>query len=142
MFPNHLRKILSDYDEAGIEAIMLAISDFDPTILVALPRNNMYHHPFQKGPYLDKFLSDGGFTIFERKLTVERQKDADYKTLEKQNLEAGPEAVKVAAEANRLSHAANIIAQKNKRITLANTVIAGLAFILSILAFLKTYNII
>jgi len=142
IFPNHLKKILPGFDEAGIEALMVSISDFDSSILATLPRNNMYHHPFQKGPYLDKFLTDGGFKMFEQQLQIGRKKEADLTNLERENLAAAPEAVRVAAEANRLSNAANIIARQNKKITAVNTVIACLALILSILAFLKTYNII
>jgi hypothetical protein len=114
IFPNHLKKILPGHNESSIEMILIGIASFDSSILTVLPRNNMYHHPIQKGTYLDTFLSKGGFTALKADLNVSRLNDIEHKKIEREYLEAAPDTVRVAAEANRLSNAANMIAIQNK----------------------------
>jgi hypothetical protein len=142
IFPDQLKKTMPGVDVDKIEQMLKDIALYNDSIIKDVGENNMYHHQFKKGPFLDEFLKSGGFKIVSEHVVEARKREGELQKLQIESLEAAPEAVRVAAEANRLAHEANAIARENKKSTKWNTRFAGLALLISIIALLKTFNII
>jgi len=142
IFPDKLRRLMSDLSDDQIEGILIDIAQFDSSIINDLGKNNMYRHQFRRGSYLSEFISRGGFLALHVAKHQEYKKAKEKEQLQLESMSATAEAVSVAAEANRLAHTANTIALKNKKWNKITVIISIGTLLISLVALLKSFGLI